>query len=43
MILFDTETRERIGEYEAPGDVMVGSAFDPGGDSLAIAGGKERS
>ena len=34
--LFDTETRELIGAHEAPGDVWS-VAFDPRGDSLAIA------
>ena len=37
--LFDTETRELVGEHEAPGDVWS-VAFDPRGDSLAIAGWK---
>jgi WD40 repeat protein/DNA-binding SARP family transcriptional activator len=37
--LFDTETRELIGDHKAPGDVWS-VAFDPGGDSLAIAGWK---
>jgi WD40 repeat protein/DNA-binding SARP family transcriptional activator len=37
--LFDTETRELLGGHEAPGDVWS-VAFDPSGDSLAIAGWK---
>ena len=41
VLLFDTETRELIGEHEAPGPVWsVG--FDPSGDSLAIAGERGR-
>ena len=38
MILFDTETRERIGEYRAPGCVTW-LGFDPRDGSLAIVGG----
>jgi WD40 repeat protein/DNA-binding SARP family transcriptional activator len=37
--LFDTGTRELIGDHKAPGDVWS-VAFDPDGDSLAIAGWK---
>jgi WD40 repeat protein/DNA-binding SARP family transcriptional activator len=37
VTLFDTETREPIGEHQAPG-VVWSLAFDPGTDSLAIAG-----
>jgi DNA-binding SARP family transcriptional activator/WD40 repeat protein len=33
--VFDTETRKRIGEHQAPGTVWA-LAFDPRGDSLAI-------
>jgi len=39
VLLFDTETRELLGDHDAPGPVWS-VAFDPGGDSLAIAGGK---
>ena len=35
--LFDSDTREPIGDYQAPGPVWA-LAFDPGGDSLALAG-----
>ena len=43
MTLFDTETREPIGDHQAPrrppGSPGVWSLdFDPGGDSLAVAG-----
>ena len=38
MILFDTETRERIGEYQAPG-VVTWLGFHPRDGSLAIVGG----
>ena len=38
VTLFDTETRERIGEYQAPG-VVTWLAFDPRDGSLAIVGG----
>jgi WD40 repeat protein/DNA-binding SARP family transcriptional activator len=38
VLLFDTETRELLGDHDAPGPVWS-VAFDPGGDSLAIAGG----
>ena len=33
--VFDTQTRERIGDHQAPGPVWA-LAFDPRGDSLAI-------
>ena len=38
VILFDTATHERIGDYQVPGDVSeVGAlAFNPAGDSLAV-------
>ncbi len=35
--LFDTETRERIGEHQAPGPVWT-LGFDRRGDSLAVTG-----
>jgi WD40 repeat protein/DNA-binding SARP family transcriptional activator len=38
VILFDTETRERIGEYRAP-DLVTWLSFDPRDGSLAIVGG----
>ena len=38
VLLFDTETRELLGDHDAPGPVWS-VAFDPDGDSLAIAGG----
>jgi DNA-binding SARP family transcriptional activator/WD40 repeat protein len=37
VTLFDTETREPIGDHQAPG-VVWSLAFDPRTDSLAIAG-----
>jgi DNA-binding SARP family transcriptional activator/WD40 repeat protein len=37
VTLFDTETREPIGDHQAPGGAWT-LAFDPGGDSLALAG-----
>jgi DNA-binding SARP family transcriptional activator/WD40 repeat protein len=37
VTLFDTETREPIGNHQAPAGVWS-LAFDPGGDSLALAG-----
>jgi DNA-binding SARP family transcriptional activator/WD40 repeat protein/energy-coupling factor transporter ATP-binding protein EcfA2 len=37
VTLFDTETREAFAEHQAPGVVWT-LAFDPGGDSLALAG-----
>jgi len=37
VLLFDTETRELLGDHQAPGDVWS-VAFDPRGDSLAVAG-----
>ena len=37
VTLFDTETREPFADHQAPGVVWT-LAFDPGGDSLAIAG-----
>ena len=39
VLLFDTETRELIGDHDAPGPVWSVD-FDPQGDSLAIAGGE---
>ncbi len=40
VLLFDTETRELLGEHDAPGPVWsVG--FDPSGESLAIAGSED--
>jgi WD40 repeat protein len=40
VIVFDTATRERIGEYEAQGEVAGGEAysvaFSPRGDSIAV-------
>jgi WD40 repeat protein len=35
VTLFDAETRERLGDYQAPGTV-TGLAFDPQGRSLAV-------
>jgi WD40 repeat protein/DNA-binding SARP family transcriptional activator len=40
VLLFDTETRELVGDHEAPGDVWS-VAFDPDGESLAIAGAED--
>ena len=37
VLLFDNETRELLGDHQAPGDVWS-VAFDPRGDSLAVAG-----
>jgi DNA-binding SARP family transcriptional activator/WD40 repeat protein len=37
VTIFDTETREPLAEHQAPG-VVWSLAFDPGTDSLAIAG-----
>ncbi|MEK6328623.1 MAG: BTAD domain-containing putative transcriptional regulator [Actinomycetota bacterium] len=37
VTLFDTESRERIGDHQAPAGVWA-LAFDPGSDSLALAG-----
>jgi DNA-binding SARP family transcriptional activator/WD40 repeat protein len=37
VTLFDTETRERVGDHQAPAEAWA-LAFDPGGDSLALAG-----
>ena len=38
VILFDTATHERIGDYRVPGDVsdVAALAFNPTGDSLAV-------
>jgi WD40 repeat protein/DNA-binding SARP family transcriptional activator len=38
VLLFDTESRELLGDHQAPGDVWS-VAFDPQGDSVALAGG----
>src|SRR5215211_2943882 len=38
VLLFDTVTRDLIGDYPAPGPVWS-VAFDPRGESLALAGG----
>ena len=38
VFLFDAETRERIGEYQTPGNEITSLAFHPGGERLAIAG-----
>ena len=38
VLLFDTATRELIGDHQAPGPVWS-VAFDPRGESLALAGG----
>ena len=44
MILFDTETRERIGEYQARGRrASAWLGFDPRGGSLAIVGSERPS
>jgi WD40 repeat protein/DNA-binding SARP family transcriptional activator len=40
VMLFNTETGERIGEHQAPGQIWI-LAFDPRGDSLAITGSKD--
>jgi WD40 repeat protein/DNA-binding SARP family transcriptional activator/DNA polymerase III delta prime subunit len=37
VTLFDTETREPLGDHQAPGRPVFSLAFDPGGDSLALA------
>ncbi|MGH2953912.1 MAG: BTAD domain-containing putative transcriptional regulator, partial [Solirubrobacterales bacterium] len=41
VTLFDTETRDPIGDHQAPG-VVWSLAFDPSGDSLALAGSASR-
>jgi WD40 repeat protein/DNA-binding SARP family transcriptional activator len=39
VLLFDTKTRELLGDHQAPGPVWSVD-FDPRGDSLALAGGE---